>query len=504
MFQTGTIIDERYEIVCEIGRGGYGAVYKARQLQFDRIVAVKVLNADLTVDSEGPARFEREAKLISAMKHKNVVAFYGYGVWRGAPYMVMEFLEGTPLDQLLAHGPLDAMRAGRITKQVFEALEAAHASGVVHRDMKPSNIVIVPDSGAKDQVKVIDFGLAKFLPGYGVPGQKLTETGTTLGTCHYMAPEQALGAQIDQRSDIYAAGCILYELLTGSRPFDADNNVAVMYQHLNNEAPPAASLVTDADDYTKALSSIAQKCMEKDPNRRYQNCSGVLADVLSIERGRFIAPIPPKQKLRWQTKIAPACVTVAAIALIAGTFHSMREKKSVSPELQKSSFDFLSECNRTRKCDTAEKISANIAACQAALQADDRDHKLSPSQRFDCCVRLICRFGIPRSTWYNEKNHLYYLQKAEQIWPTVPKTPETQPQCSIFLEELTDLKGLKATRGLYEDLVNSPGNQIGHLDPVREMLADYYFKNGTPEKAAALRKAIAEHKDAISQERSGE
>jgi serine/threonine protein kinase len=231
MLPAGTIIDEKYEMVSTLGAGGFGAVYAAVQKQFDRKVAIKMLNTTLLQEPGGRARFEREAKAINTLKHKNIVGIYGYGTWRQAPYMVMELIKGRSLDNILADGRIEPPRAMRLIKQVLEALGCAHATGVVHRDLKPSNVMVSIDAEGVETVKIIDFGLVKLMPGYGIPGQKLTDTGYALGTCHYMAPEQAIGGSVDGRADIYAAGCIFYQMLTGALPFDAQDNVAIMYAH---------------------------------------------------------------------------------------------------------------------------------------------------------------------------------------------------------------------------------------------------------------------------------
>lgn len=282
MLTPGTIIDEKYEIVCQLGHGGYGRVYRANQLQFDRPVAIKMLDTTLLYESDGPARFEREAKAISAVQHKNIISFYGFGSWQGAPYMVMELVTGTSLDDMLSQDQqIDADRAVALMTQVFEALSCAHAAGVIHRDLKPSNIMVHRTRAGDEQIKIIDFGLVKLMPGYGMEGQKLTETGYACGTCQYMAPEQALGESIDQRSDIYAAGCILYQMLSGHRPFDGDDNIQVMFQHLNMQPEPLARYLPNTR-FSQNLIAIVENCLTKDPKHRYQECGEILADIKKL------------------------------------------------------------------------------------------------------------------------------------------------------------------------------------------------------------------------------
>lgn len=287
MLQVGTVIDDKYEIVEKIGAGGFGSVYCAVQRQFDRKVALKLLNTNVLLERDGVARFEREAKAISALKHKHIVSFYGFGIWKQAPYMVMELIDGTPLQEVIfCSGGLEPARALRLIKQVFEALSCAHSAGIVHRDLKPSNILMAKEPDGSESVKIIDFGLAKLMPGYGIPGQKLTETGYALGTCHYMPPEQALGIPADERADIYSAGCILYQMLAGEEPFRADDNVALMYQHINDSPEPLAKRI-NASAPVDAISVLVNNCMAKDKNARYQSCEDAIRDIDAIQQGKL-------------------------------------------------------------------------------------------------------------------------------------------------------------------------------------------------------------------------
>jgi serine/threonine protein kinase len=328
MISTGTLIDGKYEVLRKLGIGGMGTVYAAVQLQFDRKVALKLLNTTLLQEPDGLARFEREAKIINAARHRNIVSFYGYGVWAQAPYMVMELIEGTSVDKLVRkEGKLDPVRAMKIIRQVFEALGSAHASGVIHRDMKPSNIMLVTDSDGNEVVKLIDFGLAKLMPGYGAEGQKLTETGYALGTCQYMPPEQALGAAADERADIYSTGCILYEMLTGVPPFSADDSVALMFKHINDIPAPLSKFVI-AGAPVEALSTLINNCIAKNREDRYQSCANVIQDVDAILNAHFGEVIPlaqsqlpaPRKQARSRLSISPTVLLVLCLAAVGSLY----------------------------------------------------------------------------------------------------------------------------------------------------------------------------------------
>ena len=282
----GNVIDYRYELLAQIGSGGMGTVYKAKQHPFEREVALKMLNGNMPDDPEALARFEREALAISKLKHKNIVMFYGYGIFRTAPYMVMEYIHGHSLQDALSSGtPLEAPYAMRVAEQIGEALSCAHANGLVHRDLKPSNVMIADDDSALS-VKIIDFGLARLLPSFGKELQKLTEAGSAIGSVLYMSPEQCTGLPTDARSDIYALGCIMHHCLTGSPPFEGDHSVVVMRYHIEQLAPRLNTMNADA---SANLQFIVDRAMSKDPADRYQTADEMLHDVRAYLNGREIA-----------------------------------------------------------------------------------------------------------------------------------------------------------------------------------------------------------------------
>lgn len=243
--------------------------------------------------------------------------------------MVMEFVDGVSLDRLLrAERQLEPMRALLLMQQILEGLAAAHKIGVVHRDLKPPNILVTRDASGAESVKIIDFGLAKLMPGYGVPGQKLTETGYALGTCYYMPPEQALGVPVDQRADIYSAGCILYQMLTGTYPFDADDNVAVMYKHVNEQPRPLQDFLQGvAKANADAIATLVANCLAKQPEDRYPSAERALMDVENVLTGtlKSVTPYtvraphssPPRRPV---ASTRPVLVTAVIMLVLLGSF----------------------------------------------------------------------------------------------------------------------------------------------------------------------------------------
>ncbi|HEY9789068.1 MAG TPA: serine/threonine-protein kinase [Candidatus Obscuribacterales bacterium] len=260
----GQVIDERYEIIDCLGSGGMCTVYKAQQLLLDKPCALKFLKRQLITDTT-VQRFQREAVTVSSLNHPNIVSVSGFGVWNSQPYMAAELVEGVSLAQLLQQQRrLEKTRALGIFNQILDALSHAHERGIVHRDLKPSNVMIA----ANDSVKLVDFGIAKLLPESGKEIQKLTQTADIFGTLLYMSPEQCLGYPVDARADIYAMGCLMYEVLTGHPPLQAETPFALMHKHLTEE-PADASLLD------RGLAPIVMQCLEKDPQNRPQSAAAL-------------------------------------------------------------------------------------------------------------------------------------------------------------------------------------------------------------------------------------
>ena len=219
----GAVLDQRYRIESEIGAGGFGTVYSARQLKFDREVAIKILNADAASTPEHVRRFETEARVVAQLRHPATLTLLDFGQTdEGRFYAVTERLHGKPLDDLLARGPLESARVLRLLRQICDSLVEAHDQKIIHRDLKPSNIFI-QTIGDQEIVKVLDFGIAKLLKQPGI-----TSTGETCGTPVYMSPEQARGEALDARSDLYSLGVMAYECLAGQPPFYATTPVSLL------------------------------------------------------------------------------------------------------------------------------------------------------------------------------------------------------------------------------------------------------------------------------------
>ena len=281
------LLGGRYQLGTMLGYGGMAEVHRGQDLRLGRAVAVKVLRSDLARDPGFQARFRREAQNAAALNHPAIVAVYDTGEDQGAdsslPFIVMEYVEGRTLKEVLAtEGRLMPQRALELTADVCAALEFSHRHDIVHRDIKPGNVMLTR-AGA---VKVMDFGIARAMTG---ATSTMTQTSAVIGTAQYLSPEQARGATVDARSDVYSTGCLLYELLVGHPPFTGDNPVSVAYQHVREDPVPPSELNPDV---TPAIDAIVLKAMAKNPANRYQSAAEMRADLLRAAAGRPVAATP--------------------------------------------------------------------------------------------------------------------------------------------------------------------------------------------------------------------
>ncbi len=276
----GRVIDGRYRIEQKIGEGGMGVVYMATHTVLQKKLALKVLRGESGRDAEVVQRFMQEAQAATSIGHPNIIDISDFGrLPDGSVYFVMEYLDGTSLsDMIKKGGSVPTQESVHLVRQIASALEAAHARGIVHRDLKPDNIFIVRQGSDPRFVKVLDFGVAKV----GGAASKLTKTGMVFGTPHYMSPEQAAGHSVDQRTDIYALGVIMYEMFTGKVPFDADTFMGILSKHMF-EVPARPSDVKGAA--LGALESIILRALEKNPDHRDQSMGELVADLDTVAAG---------------------------------------------------------------------------------------------------------------------------------------------------------------------------------------------------------------------------
>src|ERR1044072_8577139 len=269
----GTVFDGRYKIIRKLGAGGMADVYLAEDQELGRRVAIKILNDRHAADDQFVERFRREAKNAAGLSHPNIVSIYHRGDSEGTYYIAMEYLDGRSLKELIvARGSAPTRTAIEYARQVLAALGAAHKQGIVHRDIKPHNVLVGPEG----RLKVTDFGIARS------GASQMTEVGSIIGTAQYLSPEQARGSPVDQTSDVYAVGVVLYELLTGQVPFTGDTPLEIAMKHLSEVPKPPSEL---RPEVPHDLDSVVLRALAKDPGERYQTAEEMDADLERVLSG---------------------------------------------------------------------------------------------------------------------------------------------------------------------------------------------------------------------------
>src|SRR5580704_10882730 len=304
-----------YEIKSQIGAGGMGEVYRARDARLNRDVALKILPESFARDADRLRRFEQETKAVAALNHPNIVAIYDVGEYNGSPYLVSELLEGESLRAVINHGPIPPRKVVEYAVQVANGLAAAHAKGIVHRDLKPENLFV----GRDGRVKILDFGLAK-LGTKGDPELEATMTsshtaaGVVMGTASYMSPEQVRGEAVDARTDMFAFGAVLYEMLAGKRAFQRDTPPETMTAILREDVPEISELQPPVPP---ALDRIVRRCLEKNPEQRFQSAKDLAFGLEALSQLSGSGGATSAQAAIAAAKPAPQkTIALAAAALV--------------------------------------------------------------------------------------------------------------------------------------------------------------------------------------------
>lgn len=398
MLKPGSLIDAKFRVVRFLGCGGMGHVYECHQADLDRIVAVKVF--DSQPDDDQLRRFEQESRILSRIEDPHIVRVFTCGVWQSRPYLVMELIHGTGLNRVIEERPsgLAARLALRIAHQLCCALESAHARGVIHRDIKPSNVILCGESDDELQAKLIDFGLAKLFGPFS--GQKLTQTGVAVGSVSYMSPEQCRGQAVDERSDVYGLGCLIYECLTGSPLFVAETAVGMMFKHLNE--PPSCAERWHL--LPASVEPVLVRCLEKNTKLRQPSMSALrqdLDELLSIPQDELNRPVgrqgrfsASRKRTAWGFKLAAAAVALSAtVVTILWLVSPPSTDNDVSPSQSSAGVDADLFTTFSSAIDTAG-LSEKHGKFQDAIKLYRRSFLLIPNDNSVSSKRMLYQSHI--------------------------------------------------------------------------------------------------------------
>lgn len=374
--QDHTILDGKYEIMSFIGSGGMGSVYRARHIEIGSDVAIKMLHPRFTADPDSVKRFQREAHIISALRHNSILAVYAFGASNGMLYIAMELVEGRSLGSIIEEsGPLHWKQLIPLATQICDAMVYAHQNSILHRDFKPQNAIVITSPDGIQTVKVVDFGLAKLQDGSDI--QKLTRTGEVVDDPNYMSPEQCQGRPLDERSDIYSFGCLLYEALTGQQPFWADSPMATLFRQVSEEPKRFAEPYA----VPAALEAITLTAMAKNADNRYESFTAVKNALLQFAQNPDIkmhAPVSTRKTFMLSGRVAVIYVVIiGCLFMLIGTsavswYSSKKDSEAESEILSIAKERLRGYQNKLRLKKDASKKDSKLAI-QYAEQLGDHN-----------------------------------------------------------------------------------------------------------------------------------
>lgn len=404
-FVDGTILDDKFKVHSVLGTGGMATVYQAEQVGTGRPVALKVLHC-ASLEPGTVKRFMREAQILGRLKHPNILSAYSVGLTeQQQPYLVVEVLQGDTLAEVIAReGGCKWERIYSIMGQVCDGLSHAHAEGVVHRDLKPANIFLTHEQDSSESVRILDFGIAAFSE--AKPEQQLTQTGVIFGTPAYMSPEQCAGMKSSQACDIYALGCILYEMCTGSPPFTGETVMEVMYKQINDSLPKF-----DPKDKAipQAVARVIANATIKDPERRYQTVSQFFKDLSNVKAGKPVKSLSAARKINKSVLVAVcllACIVFGGAAYLSIPRNQAELKNQIGAQ-EAPLASFTEVQHRLRP--TAEELIA----------ADAAIHRNWQSYEFNTLVTRPVQEDLIAAYLYNQAANRDPAGGGELLWESI-------------------------------------------------------------------------------------
>ncbi|MBK9141829.1 MAG: serine/threonine protein kinase [Candidatus Melainabacteria bacterium] len=479
----GTVIASHYEVLSRLGEGGMSVVYKAHHLLLDKPVALKFIKPGLITDDRAVRRFQQEARAASELSHPNVCSVRDFGILEGGqPYIVMDYLDGSSLQEIIeTRGPLTPKEALELFFQACHGLSEAHARGVVHRDIKPGNMVMTKEKDGTGTLKIVDFGIAR-LAREDDTGPDLTSTGEIFGTPKYMSPEQCRGQKVDKRSDIYSLSCVLYEMLVGKPPFIAESSIELLMMHVS-EAP-----ALDQKNLPETLKSILYKGLSKDPEDRYQSISEMARDADRFLKGdspSSLALYRQSRLRRWlnlKTGVASLLVIgIAALCLtVANPFLVQSPALVQSPEFARfikdgdTAFDAslfpMAESSYRKALSIAgqdkDQVSGNKLKMDALSKLSKvyaRTGQYKKKDEVDNQIRALLRSAVSgtidvvqdRSDWYGA------LPKADSL----PQAVDRAGKLSDKSREFLSFGDYKTAERLEQEVLDLQEKWLGASDP---------------------------------------
>lgn len=481
--KVGEIIAERYQILNHIGTGGMASVYRVADKTSGQVYALKMMSSRGARKDALLKRLEHEAMAARNLSHANICAVYDFGVNKdGTPFLVMEFVAGDNLDHLLKiEKTFDEKRTLNIFMQLAAALHYAHEHGVIHCDLKPSNVLLTKKFGEEELAKIVDFGIAKLADQHNTDKSKLIQTGEFIGSPLYMSPEQCKGDRLDRRSDIYSLACMIHELLSGTAPFSGDNPIKVILKHLESE-PPALS----SDQVSRDLQTVISHCLEKSPANRYSTAEAVLADLQKVKDGRRVQKYQKKNSTK-PLHILLAILVAAGITLGATQFIS--QWAPIDQAWQTNQSSGINFFNQGRYVQSA-------AAFEEAVQTPG----IKASQKLDSlrALALVCHLtgkaaeesayrtqieSLDSALNANEANSDANLNQLQKLMEDQSSKNERDKLAKQLAFEF-----LKTAYLL--NMADQPGKALELLDSAIDQLESKMDPNSAPIKALELERAF--------------